>query len=132
MLTEKQKEVLAFLTSTLKENSIEFQATGGLAAIAYGAKRPLYDIDIDIYKRDVGKVRELFRQYVIEDWNKEIEGDDDNFDLWMMRLSINDVSVDISQIEESRVRPVGGEWMVQPESMDIELRIIEGIELPIQ
>ncbi len=100
--------------------------------MAYGAKRPLYDIDIDIYKNDVEKVREILREYIVEDWNNEIEGENDTFDLWMMSLEINGIPVDISQMEESRVRRVGGDWVAQPEVMDVEVRTIQGIDLPIQ
>lgn len=132
MFTDSQRKVLLLLANTLKENKIEFQATGGLAAIMYGANRPLYDIDIDVYKRDVEKVRNLFSEYIVEDWNNNIEGDTDNFDLWMMTLTVYGVPVDISQIEESRVRAVGGEWVTQPEIMEVEMRTIEGIELPVQ
>jgi hypothetical protein len=130
--TDTQKHVLTFLTQTFNDNKISFQATGGLAAIAYGATRPLYDIDIDIYKNDVEKVRSLLKQYIVEDWNNELEGDEDSFDLWMMTLDMDGVSIDISQLEESHVRKIGGDWVAQPEIMDIEMRTVEGIELPIQ
>jgi len=132
LLTENQRTVLLFLANTLKENNIEFHVTGGLAAIAYGAKRPLYDIDVEIYERDVEKVRVLFQEYVVEDWNNELEGPEDNFDVWMMKLNIKGVPVDISQIEGQRVRTAGGEWISQPEIMSTEVHTIEGIELPIQ
>jgi hypothetical protein len=132
MITETQKRVFLFLSELLSSNRINFQVTGGLAAIAYGATRPLYDIDIDIYKKDAEKVRSLLKQYIVEDWNNELEGDDDNFDLWMMTLEIDSVSVDISQVEEGRVRKTGGSWSPLPEIMDIEVKDIEGIELPVQ
>lgn len=132
MFNDTQKKVLAFLAHVFDSNNIPFQATGGLAAIAYGATRPLYDIDVDIYKKDVRKVRALLQQYIVEDWNNELEGDDDCFDLWMMTLEIDGVPIDICQLEESRVRKVGGEWIAQPETMNVEMRIIEGIELPVQ
>ena len=132
MLTDDQKKVLSFLTENFQVNDIEFQITGGLAAIAYGAKRPLYDIDIDIYKKDVEKIRELLKEYIVEDWNNDLEGEEDNFDIWMMSLEVEGVPVDISQIEESRFRTSGGEWISQPEAMNTELRSIEDIELPVQ
>jgi predicted nucleotidyltransferase len=132
MLTDAQKNVLRFLVDTFTDHGIEFQITGGLAAITYGAVRPLYDIDIDVYKKDVEKIRELLALYIVEDWNNDLEGDEDNFDLWMMSLEIDGVPIDISQLEDSRVRRVGGEWIAQPEAMNTETRTIDGMSLPVQ
>ena len=131
MLSEKQEQALSLLADTLKENGIEFQVAGGLAAIAYGASRPLEDIDLEIYKQDVEKVRELFKEYIVEDWNNELEGPDDQFDVWMMKLEIYGAPVDISQIEECRIKSKAGEWVTQQEVMDYELKRVEGIELPV-
>lgn len=132
MLTETQKKVLKFLSDTFKESNIEFQITGGLAAIAYGAHRSLYDIDIDIYKKDAEMIRGLLKQYIVEDWNNDLEGDEDNFDIWMMSLEIEGVPIDISQIEECRFRAIGGEWIAQPEVMKVENLFVGDLQLPIQ
>ncbi|HEY0011203.1 MAG TPA: hypothetical protein VGB97_04865 [Candidatus Paceibacterota bacterium] len=132
MLTELQKEVLIYLIRSLEESGVEFQVSGGLAAMAYGARRPLYDIDLEIYKKDVEKVRNLFKDYITEDWNHLAEGPEDQFDLWMMTLSVRGVPVDINQVEGSRVRPVGGAWVPQPETMHPQLLEFEGIKLPVQ
>ena len=42
------KKALIWITDIIKKHHTPFQITGGLAAIAYGANRPLLDIDIDI------------------------------------------------------------------------------------
>ena len=131
MLTEIQKRALVFLAQTLERNEVDFQVTGGLAAIMYGAKRPLYDIDIDICKKDVAKVREVFKEFIIVDWNNELE-DDDVFDLWMMTLEIGGVSIDISQVEEGRVRVLGGEWVDLPQELEFERMPFEGLGFPVQ
>jgi len=108
MLSINQKEALALVVEKLTQLGIEYQATGGLAAIAHGAKRPLYDIDIDIHEKDVDAVRSAFKEYIVEDWNNELDGPDDEFDIWMMTLEVNGVPVDISQIEGCRMRTKGG------------------------
>lgn len=132
MLTETQKRVLSYLVTALKHEGIVFQASGGLAAIAHGATRPLYDIDLEIHEKDVEKVRELFKVHITEDWNNELEGPGDEFDIWMVKLEVEGVPVDISQIEGVRIRPKGGEWVELSAVMEAEPGSVEGIELSVQ
>jgi len=132
MLTETQKEALILIAEKLAALGIEYQVTGGLAAIAHGAKRALYDIDIDIHEKDVEAVRTAFKEYIVEDWNNELDGPDDEFDIWMMTLDVKGTPVDISQIEGCRMRAKGGEWVEQPGEMRAEPGEIEGIALLIQ
>jgi hypothetical protein len=132
MLTEIQIEVLKFLVKTFNDSNIEFQATGGLAALVYGAKRPLSDIDLEIYRKDAERARFPLKDFITEDWNNDLEGEEDVFDLWIMKLEIKGVKIDISQMEDSRVRAKSGEWILQPEKMDPQMKVIEGIELPVQ
>ncbi|MDR3547736.1 MAG: hypothetical protein P4M11_05640 [Candidatus Pacebacteria bacterium] len=131
MLTETQKQVLAYLVQTLNSEDIIFQVSGGLAAIAHGATRPLYDIDLEIHKKDVEKVRALFKEYITEDWNHDLEGPDDQFDIWMMKLEIKGVPIDINQVEEVYLISSTGERTLQPDGMDTEPKQVEGITLPV-
>jgi hypothetical protein len=130
-LTKTQKEVLGFLIQTLNGEGIEFQVSGGLAAIAHGATRPLYDIDLEIHKKDVETIRDLFRKYIIEDWNNDLEGDDDQFDIWMMKLEIKGVPIDINQVEDVYLISKTGERTLQPSDMDTEIKVVERIALPV-
>jgi predicted kinase len=130
-LTKIQKEVLGFLIQTLNGEGIEFQVSGGLVAIAHGATRPLYDIDLEIHKKDVETIRDLFRKYIIEDWNNDLEGDDDQFDIWMMKLEIKGVPIDINQVEDVYLISKTGERTLQPSDMDTEIKVVEGIALPV-
>ncbi len=131
-MTEIQLDVLRFLVQTLTSEDIVFHASGGLAAIAYGATRPLYDIDLEIYRKDAEKVRLLFKDYITEDWNNELEGPEDEFDLWILKLEIKGVPIDINQVEDSRIKSKEGEWILQPDTLEYEMRTIEGVELPVQ
>jgi hypothetical protein len=131
MMTENQKEVLTFLVQTLNSEDIVFQVSGGLAAIAHGATRPLYDIDLEIHKEDVETVRRLFKDYITEDWNNDLEGDDDQFDIWMMKLEIKGVPIDINQVEDVYLISKTGERTLQPSAMDTEPKVVEGMTIPV-
>lgn len=97
MLTEIQKKVLKYVILILKENNIQFQITGGLAVIIYGGKRPLFDIDIDILKKDFPKIKESFKGYILEDYHHNLGK---HFDNWTMVLKVDGVLVDFSQAED--------------------------------
>jgi hypothetical protein len=130
-MNETQKDVLKFLVQTLNGEDIEFQVSGGLAAIAHGATRPLYDIDLEIHKKDVETIRTLFREYITEDWNNDLDGEDDQFDIWMMKLEIRGVPIDINQVEEVYLISKTGERTLQPSDMDTEPKVVEGITIPV-
>ncbi len=130
MLSKNQKRILIQVTKTLKENRIPFQITGGLAAIAYGSKRKLFDIDIDVSKKDIKKVRELFRENISEDLHHLQNG---RFDIFVMSLEFDKVIVDISQLEKSYVidkngNKIGGDY----DFSKTKLMKIDGIKLPVE
>lgn len=129
MLTDSQKQVLKKVIKTLKKNQIIFQVTGGLAAIAYGSRRPLYDIDIDIYQRDVEKVRELFRPYLTKDLSHK---QSEYWDIYMMTFNIDGVPMDVTQLEDWYYSDRSGKKRLMtgyPENAKIIN--IEGIEIPV-
>lgn len=97
MLTEIQKKILKQVVESFEENNIHFQITGGLAAIIYGAKRSLFDIDIDVLKKDIPKISQLFVKYITQSHHRN-QGK--YFDNWTMVLEIDGVLVDIGQAED--------------------------------
>ena len=130
MVSKVQKDVLIRVTDILKKNNIPFQITGGLAAIAYGAKRELFDIDIDVSKKDIQKVRKLFKKYITEDIHHLQNG---RFDIYVMSLEIDGVIVDISQLEDNYVvdnngNKIGGDYNLN----NAKTINIEGLEMPVE
>ncbi len=96
IITPIQKKILKFLVKKLQENNIPFHVSGGLAAILYGVKRPLNDIDIDIYGRNIPNVESIFENYIIDNFDHY---QDTHFDIYLMTLEIEGVKVDITQEE---------------------------------
>lgn len=130
MLTKSQKKILRQVVQALKENNIPYQITGGLAAIIYGGRRPLFDIDLDVKKKDIEKVRKFFKEYIIKDFHRHLS---EYFDIWIMTLKINDVLVDISQGEDCSMRDKNGKWI----KMDTDLSHptwvkFEGMKLSVE
>ncbi len=130
MITEAKKKVLKFLIDTLNANHIPFQVSGGLGAITYGATRELRDIDIEINRENCPKARELFKDFIVEDFRHYEDGE---FALWMMTLTIDGVSVDINQVEESYAFDDAGNKQLLPEGLiDTEMKNIGDITFPVQ
>lgn len=98
LISENQRATIEYLVDLLNKNNISYQITGGLAALCYGAKRPLYDIDIDVERKSILLLQELLSQYIIDDYHHY---QDDFFDMYLMKININGVSIDISQIENA-------------------------------
>lgn len=130
ILTSGQRRVLKKVSQILKDNDIKFQISGGLAAIVYGAKRPLYDIDIDVYKKDVFKIQELFKEYISEDF---YHLQDENFDIWLLTLKIDGVSVDISQAEDFYFGSANSKKvLMSPDVSKSVFTDFDGIKIPVE
>jgi len=130
MLTKIQKQVLQKLVLSLNKSNVPFQVSGGLAAFFYGSQRDLYDIDIDVYKKDIPKIRKLFKKYIIKDYYNLT---DEQFDIWLLTLMIDNVLVDISQTEEAYVLKKDG-IKIKMDSNISKAKHIEyyGLKIPVQ
>lgn len=95
-----QLDALRVVVTKLYQANIPYQVSGGIAAIAYGATRDVYDIDIEVYQKDIPKAAELFKKYVVDPFYHHVQ---DGFDLWLMTLKIHGVPVDVCQAEGSYV-----------------------------
>lgn len=130
LISENQKEVLRLIVNTLNKNGISFMVSGGLAAIAYGGKRPLYDIDVDIHQKDVERVRELFRRYLVEDFHHL---QTEKLDIWTMYFEIDGIPVDITQAEESYfINPDGSKLRLDADIEKATPMHIADIKLPVE
>jgi len=61
---------LKWIVKLLKKEKIKFNILGGLAAYVYGSKRIINDIDISMNYKDMKKLTEIAKKYVVEEpWN---------------------------------------------------------------
>lgn len=59
------KAAFHWIVNILKKFNTPFQIAGGLAAIVYGANRPLEDIDIDIPEEYFSLIKEEVKDFII-------------------------------------------------------------------
>ena len=121
-------KVLAKLQELLEMNRIPFIAIGGLASIAWGARRPLVDIDIQVKYSDLLAVKELFAEYLRVDIRHYVT---EKWDIKQMVLAIDGIGVDICAAEDFYVVKDGKRYLVD-NSLDAPiLKDIEGIRVPV-
>ncbi len=97
-LTENQLWVLKFLVTTLEQNEIKYQVTGGLAGNVYGSNWRLHDIDLEVLQKKFQRVVILFKDFTVFGPSRFV---DEEFDLMLLRLLVQGVEVDINQVEDA-------------------------------
>jgi len=94
------KKVLLFLAQKFTENKIEWYIMGSVSEAVLGVDITPHDIDIVVHTRDFYKVRDLFREYVVEPLG-------DNKGNWLVRffgkLCIDGASVDIAADDKMNI-----------------------------
>lgn len=124
------KAALIWITDILKKHQIPFQISGGLAAIAYGATRPLEDIDIDIPDNKFELILNDVKPYIIFG-PEHIKGD--KWDLLLMTLKYHGQDIDLSGADSTHVfSEQSKEWVKLNEDLpNAPLKNVLGISLPV-
>ncbi|MFH2136242.1 MAG: hypothetical protein ABII19_01205 [Patescibacteria group bacterium] len=106
------EEALRWIVGILEKHKIPFQITGGFAAKIYGSKRPLNDIDIDIFDKDFSKIAGDAQEFIIYGPAHYI---DERWDCILMTLNFNGQKIDISGASSMRIcDDRTGEWKDMP------------------
>lgn len=124
------KTALIWITDILKKHQIPFQISGGLAAIVYGATRPLADIDIDIPDNKFDQIIEEIKPYIIYG-PEHCKGD--NWDLLLMTLNYQGQEIDISGADTTHIFDTQLKiWVVLTEDLpNAPTRNVMGLQLPV-
>ncbi|MDP3696632.1 MAG: hypothetical protein Q8R55_01210, partial [Candidatus Taylorbacteria bacterium] len=84
---------LKWIVDILRDLKIPFEIDGGLAAEAYGSKRELADIDINVLQEDFYKIVPQVKEYLKfgPGWYK-----DEHWRLYMITIKYAGQNIDIS------------------------------------
>ena len=85
-------QALDWLVSLLKRHGVPYQVVGGLAAQAYGASRPLVDVDLYIPLEQVQGALDEMRPYVVREPLPHLSA---SWDLVYLALSYQGVYIEI-------------------------------------
>ncbi len=101
MTEQHARQALRWIAGLLEARGVPFQIVGGLAARAYGATRPLADIDLYIPAAHVAAVHEAVRRFVTRPPEPHR---DDHWDLIFMRLEYRGQPIEIGVSDDARYR----------------------------
>lgn len=123
------EKAFRWIIGILEKHKIRFQITGGLAARAYGSRRPLADIDIDIPENQFEKIATDVERYVI--WGPE-KFINDNWDLTLMTLKFFGQEIDICGASVKMRDHQSGKWIRNTTDFSKAVtRELYGIRVPV-
>lgn len=96
-ITKKQEEVFLQFIEYFDGNHIKYQITGGLAGNLYGSIWKLHDLDFETTLKNLAIIENDFAHFVIVKTSRYI---DDEFNIWLLRLNINGIEIDINAVED--------------------------------
>lgn len=92
---QKIGAALNWIVSLLNRHNVPYQIVGGLAAKAYGASRPLVDIDIYVPMEKAGAAIEEMRPYIARE---PLPHHSDSWNLVYMALEYHDIWIELGDI----------------------------------
>jgi hypothetical protein len=97
---QKIKKALIWITDILIKHQIPFQITGGLAARAYGAKRPIDDIEIDIPEEKFSLIQNEVSSFITYG---PAHYKSERWDLMLMTLNYHNQIIDLSGAFQTKI-----------------------------
>ena len=123
-------KALRWIVEVLRTAGVPFQVVGGLAARAYGAQRPLADLDFYIPTTRLAEVADLAAAFVSR---PPSHYRDENWDLTFMRLAYEGRTIELGGADGSRYFDRrAGHWCEA--NIDFALsveRAIFGVSVPV-
>lgn len=126
----KARIALVWITDILKKYQIPFQITGGVAAITYGANRPLADIDIDIPDNQFDIIKNDVGPYITYG---PARFKSDKWNLMLMTLNYHGQEIDLSGADSTHVfNEKTAEWIKLDEDLSIApMEKVFDLDLPV-
>lgn len=123
-------EALVWIAGILDSHAIPFQASGGLAAIAYGSTRPLVDIDIDVPDQHLPALAELVAGYVVSGPARYRDGE---WDILLLTVYYAGCEIDLGGASGAQVFDRAAHtWVPLAAELERAVRLkVLGVEAPV-
>ncbi len=130
MCMKDSAAALKWIVEELERREIPFALVGGAASNAYGATRPLNDIDIDVPAACLPSLAndlELFKTFGPERATSEC------FDCDVLGFLFAGQEIELSGADTFRIKnSLSGEWLPWPTDLSaVERRVFLGITVPV-
>lgn len=124
------KAALIWITDILKKLNVPFQITGGLAARAYGATRPLVDIDVDIPEEAFNRVKKEVVEFIVFGPERY---KDAHWDLLLITVDYKGQAIDLAGAYTAKMfNKQTGDWLsIITNFSTVQVRNVLGIEMPV-
>ncbi|MGD8329539.1 MAG: hypothetical protein PVJ49_08880 [Acidobacteriota bacterium] len=99
MSEDAERQALAWIVGLLRDLGILFQGVGGLAARAYGATRPLVDLDFYVPTSRLAEVAAAAADRVVRPPTRHR---DDDWDITFMALEHDGVRIELGGADDAR------------------------------
>ncbi len=122
----KLANALRWITTILEEERIHYEVVGGLAARAYGATRPILDIDLHIQEAGLSKILPRVAAYVTRPPGRFVS---DLFDITLMALDFEGQEIELGVADDARIFDTkGNRWVPEKVNFDDSTRMeVEGV-----
>lgn len=123
-------DALRWIVHLLREMDIPFQAAGGLAARAYGASRPLVDLDFYVPGRAMPRVRERAHAHVSK---PPLHVVTEHWDITFMQLVYANQRIELGDADEAYIYDKHkGTWTQQHIDFTASVpRTVLGVHIPV-
>ncbi len=126
----KPRVALRWIVTMLRRNRVPFQVTGGLAARAYGATRPLADIDLTIPEKSLFQYAHQWNDYIVFGPGRYR---DSHWDLSLVTLEFQGQAIDLGSDQARIFDRHCGKWRAwRSDFSQFDTRMVLGLVLPVE
>jgi predicted nucleotidyltransferase len=96
----KQKKAITWIIGQLNQHNINYQIVGGLAAITYGSKRELADIDLYISFKESKEFLAAIKEYIY--WGPEHQKDT-HWDITYLKINYEGQKIEVGDSNNAKI-----------------------------
>lgn len=107
----QQKQALRWILQLLQQQQVPYMLCGGLAAVVYGATRPVHDIDLFVADTHFLQVAEAGTTYISKPPRRYCE-EAEGWDLEYLQFLYAGTKIEVGNIDKTKIYDIqAGQWV---------------------